>query len=130
MGTLQSSLHRVGSDLAAKGEEGRRAVSLVPLVIEARSGSTRMRFYLAMRRPVKEQVVDALPKQWLVTDGQELVSEQRFLWWLRLNACQQLASEEPLGKRSDEGDFNQEADDSLERRQDSNWIAQAQSRGE
>lgn len=68
MGTLQPCLQRVGRSTEGPRRQGWEAVSMVPVVIEARPVSTRMRFNLVMKRQIPGQVVDEWPETLLVTD--------------------------------------------------------------
>jgi hypothetical protein len=60
----------VQRDLAALGEGGWEAVSLVPVVLQARPLSPPvMHFYLIMKRRVPEQPDGEWPRQHLVPNG-------------------------------------------------------------
>jgi hypothetical protein len=59
----------VQRDLAALGDGGWEAVSLVPVVLEARPVDTRMQFYLVMKRRVIEQPGGEWLRRHLVPDG-------------------------------------------------------------
>jgi hypothetical protein len=61
----------VQRELDTKGEEGWEAVSMVPVVIEALPVTTRMRFYLVMKRRILEPPESTWPKPRLVTDSKE-----------------------------------------------------------